>query len=375
MVNNNKKITVAITGGGTGGHIYPAVAVAQALKTDNDIEKVYYVGCPDNMEKEIAIKEELEFIPVSISGMPRKLGFNIIKWFLKLNKAVGDAIIQLKKIKPDVILGTGGYVSGPVLIAAIILRIPFVIHDPDAHPGIVNRFVSPWAKAVSVAFEEAKNYISSKNIIVNGNPIRFGINSIKKEEALKELNLDNSRKTILVMGGSQGAKTINNAILNAAPVLINDYNFQIVHQTGKKNYNEYIEQLSLKWPEYKENSCYIVSPYFDNMSIPLAAADLAISRAGSLSISELNLSSLPSILIPYPYAAADHQRYNAKALKKAGASAYLEDAECNQNNLIKMILEILNDEEKLKSMKTANNKLARPYATDNLVKIIKCAKF
>jgi len=374
MVTNNKKIIVAVTGGGTGGHIYPAVAVAQALKEDADIEKVYYIGCPHNMEKEIALKHEFEFIPVSISGMPRKLGFGLIKWFLELNKAVGDAVIQLKKIRPDVILGTGGYVSGPVLIAAIILRIPFIIHDPDAYPGIVNRFMAPWAKAVSVAFEEAKNYISSKNIIVNGNPIRSGISNIEKESALKELCLDSSKKIILAIGGSQGARTINNAVLGAAPVLINDYNFQIIHQTGKKNYEEYIEQLSQSWPEYKDNPYYIVRPYFDNMSIPLVVADLAISRAGSLSISELNLSGLPSILVPYPYAAADHQRHNAKALEKAGASAYLEDENCDPNNLIKMILEILNNEEKLKSMKISNEKLAKPYSTDNLVKIIKCVK-
>jgi len=373
MTINNKKLIVAVAGGGTGGHIYPAVAVVQALKTDNDIEKVYYIGCPRNMEKEIALKEKFEFIPVSISGMPRKLGFGLIKWFFELNKAVCDAVIQLKKIKPDVILGTGGYVSGPVLIAAIILRIPFVIHDPDAHPGIVNRLMAPWAKAVSVAFEEARNYINSKNIIVNGNPIRSNINNVEKEMALKELNLSTSKKTLLVMGGSQGAKTINSAMLKAAPVLINDYNLQIIHQTGKKNYDEYIEQLYYNWPEYNENPYYIARPYFDNMSIPLVAADLAISRAGSLSISELNLSGLPSILIPYPFAASDHQRHNAKALTKAGASAYLEDAECNQNNLIKMILEIFNDEEKLESMKIINKKLSKPYATDNLVKIIKNA--
>lgn len=374
MTGSEKKLIAAVTGGGTGGHIYPAVAVAQALKIDNEIEKVYYIGCPKNMEKDIAMNEELEFIPVSISGMPRKLGFGIVKWLLELNKAVGDALIQLKKIKPDVILGTGGYVSGPVLIAAIILKIPFIIHDPDAHPGIVNRFMSPWAKVVSVAFDEAKSYINSKNVIVNGNPIRSSINNIEKGVAIRELNLDINKKTLLVMGGSQGARTINNAMLESVSALINEYNLQIIHQTGKKNYEEYIRQLSEKWPEFKENSNYIVRPYFDNMSVPLAAADLAVSRAGSLSISELNLSGLPSILIPYPYAAADHQKYNAKALVKVGASAYLEDKDCNQHSLTKIIMEILNNDEKLKVMKKINTELAKPYATDNLVTIIKSVK-
>jgi len=374
MANNEKKLIAAVTGGGTGGHIYPAIAVAQALNADSEVEKVYYIGCPKNMEKDIAANEELEFIPVSISGMPRKPGFSIIKWLLELNKAIGDALIQLRKIKPDVILGTGGYVSGPVLIAAIILKIPFVIHDPDAHPGIVNRFMSPWAKTVSVAFEEAKNYINSKNVVVNGNPIRSNISSIEKEAALRELNLDINKKTLLVMGGSQGAKTINNAMMESVSALISEHNLQIIHQTGKKNYEEYMKQLSEKWPEFKENSSYIIKPYFDNMSVPLAAADLAVSRAGSLSISELNLSGLPSILIPYPYAAADHQKYNAKALVKAGASAYLEDKDCNRQSLTKIILEILNNDEKLTAMKKINIALAKPQATGNLTAIIKNIK-
>lgn len=374
MTVDNKKLIVAVTGGGTGGHIYPAIAVAQALKQDADIEKVYYVGCPGNMEKEIAIKEGLEFIPVPTSGMPRKLGIDLIKWYLKLNKSVGTALIRLRRIKPDVILGTGGYVSGPVLIAAIILKIPFVIHDPDAHPGIVNRFMAPWAKTVSLAFEGAKSYINSKNIVINGNPIRSSISNIERETALNDLDLDPNKKTLLVIGGSQGAKTINNAMLDSIKALIVEHNLQVIHQTGKKNYEEYIQQISQKWPEYKENKSYIVAPYFDNMSIPLAAADLAISRAGSLSISELNLSKLPSILVPYPYAAADHQRYNARALVKAGASEYLEDADCNQRNLTELVLQILNNEEKLKSMQLANKQLAKPNSTDNLVKIIKRAK-
>lgn len=371
---NKKKLIIAVTGGGTGGHIYPAIAVAQILKNDKNIEKIYYIGCQDNMERSIAEKEDLDFISIYISGMPRKLGLSLFKWFFILFKAVGDAWIHLKKIKPDAILGTGGYVSAPVLIAAVILKIPYIIHDPDANPGLVNRLMAPWAKAVSLAFKEAQKHINSKNIIINGNPIRLSIKNTDKQTALNSLNLDSSRKTIFVMGGSQGAKTINIAIAQAAKKLIEDHNLQIIHQTGKRNYEEHINYISQIWSNFSDNPYYIVQPYFDDMSIPLGAADLAVSRAGSLSISELNLSELPSILIPYPYAAADHQRFNAKAMQNAEAALYLEDTECTGDSLSKLIIDLINNVDKLNQMKLANKNLARTKAGENLALMIKNLK-
>ncbi|MFH0702471.1 MAG: undecaprenyldiphospho-muramoylpentapeptide beta-N-acetylglucosaminyltransferase [bacterium] len=375
MKPKSEKITLAVTGGGTGGHIYPAVAIIQKLKTDSQIKKIYYIGCPDNMEKDIAAKEEIEFLPVSISGMPRKFKIlEIIKWLIALNKAVKQSITYLIKIKPDIIFGTGGYVSGPVLISAIILKIPFVIHDPDAHPGIVSKFMAPWAKVVSVAFEESKNHLKSKNIVVNGNPIRQNFNKISNfalNDALASLNLDVSKKTIVVIGGSQGAKTLNNAMLKAAPRLIKEYNFQIIHQTGKKNFEEYKAEISKEWADFLDCPAYVVRPYFDEMAVILSASDLAVSRSGSLSISELNLSGLPSILVPYPYAAADHQKFNAKAMEKAGASIYIEDSKCNSESLIKLIVNLFKNPEKLADMQDSNKKLAKPDATNNIVKILK----
>lgn len=369
-----KKLIIAVTGGGTGGHIYPAIAVAQLLKTDENIEKIYYIGCHDNMEKEIAEKEGFDFISIYITGMPRKPGVSLFKWFFMLSKAVGDALIYLKKIKPDVILGTGGYVSAPVLIAAVFLKIPFVIHDPDANPGLVNRLMARWAKVVSLAFEEAKKHINAKNIIINGNPIRTSIKNIDKKTALNKLNLEPERKTILVMGGSQGAKTINRAIAQAAEDLVNNHNIQIIHQTGTRNFNEHLDYISQIWTDFYDSPFYVVRPYFEDMSIPLAAADIAVSRAGSLSISELNLSGLPSILVPYPYAAADHQRFNAKAMLNAEAALYLEDSDCNGKSLSNLIFKLINNVDKLHCMKIANKKLAKTKAGENLALIIKNLK-
>ena len=178
------------------------------------------------------------------------------------------------------------------------------------------------------------------------------------------------KKTLLAMGGSQGAKTINDAMMGAAFKLVNENNIQVIHQTGKKNFDEYIEKLNEIWPDFENSKSYIVRPYFDDMSYPLAASDIAISRAGSLSISELNLSELPSILIPYPYAASDHQRYNAIAMQDHGASIYLDDKKCTSEMVIKLVIETL-ESEKLEKMRKANKTLSKPNATDNIITVIK----
>lgn len=376
MNQSEKKLKILITGGGTGGHIFPAIAVAQKLKQDEDVEKIFYIGCKKNMEKNIAIKANLDFYSINVSGMPRKININAVIKLIEAGFATLKSIYYLLKLKPDVVFGTGGYVTGPVLFAASLLKIPFVIHDPDAHPGIVNRLMASKASAVSTAFEQAKSYLKSDNIILNGNPVRAELLETSKETASAELNFDPKKKTIFVTGGSQGAKTINDALLGALHVLINK-GFQIIHQTGAKNYDEYIKAFDKKYPKIFNNEtvfnphAYTVKPFFDNMAIPLNVADLAISRAGSLSISELNLCGLPSILIPYPYAAADHQRFNAKAMKEAGASIFLEDADCNSEKLTEIIFEFFNNPDTLEKMKNACKSSAKPDATGSIIRILK----
>lgn len=366
-------LSIILTGGGTGGHIYPAIAVAQVLKNDPEVKNLYYIGCAKNPEKEIAKSAGLEFFSLNVSGMPRKPGVKFLLWLFELTGATVKACKYLLKLKPDTVFGTGGYATGPVLMAAWLLRIPYVIHDPDAHPGIVNKFMERGAKTVSLAFEGAKKYIKNPNSEVFGNPMRGSLTQIDKNAALNQLNLSAEKKTILVIGGSQGARSINNTMLDATPVFIRDMGFQVIHQTGKKNFDEYMKNFSSKYPDLANKPAYIVKPYFEDISVPLNAADVAVSRAGSLSISELNLCKLPSVLIPYPYAAADHQRYNARAMENAGAALYLEDADCKAEKLIELVGIILNNPKKLETMQQANCKLAKPDAVFNIIKKIKSA--
>lgn len=361
-----------VTGGGTGGHIYPAMAVAAALREQNDTEQIYYVGNPENLEKSIAENAGYTFLDVNVSGMPRKISIKLIKWTFNLFFSSLKSVYYILKYKPQLVFGTGGYVSAPALFAAVFTHTPFVIHDCDVCPGIVSRIFAPYAKSVSLAFEGASKLVKSKNIFCNGNPVRREFLQINKQEARRQLNIDN-KFTVVVTGGSQGAKQINSAVVKSLKTLFDKYDIQILHQTGKKNFEDVIKELEMEYPEYKDNKNYIVRPYFDDMYIPLLASDAAICRSGSLSLSEICVSGLASILVPYPYAAADHQRKNAKEMEKLGASVYLEDSDCNEENVVRLLGELITNTEKLILLQNNAKKLAKPHATENIIKEIKTA--
>lgn len=371
---DHKKYTYFITGGGTGGHIYPAIAICDELKKDPETKEIYYVGNPNNLEYEITQKLGYKFLGVKVKGMPRKIGgfgiFKLAKWFFDLQLATLKALYYIKKYKPDAILGTGGYVSAPALFAANINGTPFMIHDCDAQPGIVSKYIAPSAKCVSLAFECSKKCLNSQNFHVNGNPIREEFKTLSKEKARTDLGLEN-KTTLCIMGGSQGAKSINEATIEILKTLSSTYNLQIIFQTGKKNYEEVYAKLKTIYPEFKQDKNIILKPYFDNMFTVLIASDIAVSRAGSLSLSELCASGIASILIPYPHAAADHQRKNAQDMVDKRAALYLEDADTTKDTLLIAIEQLLDNREKLKTIQTNAKNLAKLDATKNITSQLK----
>ena len=354
---------IFISGGGTGGHIYPAVAIYEELQKFIEAENIFYIGNPKNLEKAVFSNYPIEFLNVYTEGMPRKLSFKIILWGLKLLYSILLSLFYILKHKPSAIIGTGGYVSAPILISGIMLGVPCFIHDSDAFPGVVSRKLAPFCKCVFLAFEEAKKRIKSTKIIINGNPLRNFETKKKKQEILENLQLNPNKSTILVIGGSQGAKTINNAIWGCAEEIIKEFDCQIIHQTGKTKFQETPENL-------KELNGYLVAPYFDNMPEIYQTADLVISRAGSISISEINNCGLPSILVPYPHAAANHQYFNAKAVEAKGAAILLEDKNCSCETLKKNIKKLLNNRQKLTEMGQKSHFLMKKNASKNLVKEI-----
>lgn len=353
-----------ISGGGTGGHIYPAIAIYEELLKFISKEDIFYVGNPKNLEKRVSAQYHMNFLDVCVSGMPRAFAPKILFWFFQLVVSVFLSMSYIIKYRPSFIVGTGGYVSFPILMAGILLGVPCFIHDSDAYPGVVSRFIAPFAKCVFLAFEDAKKRIKAQKIIVNGNPLRNFDIGLSKNDAISQLGLDPDKKTLFVMGGSQGAKTINRAILALSQELTRNYNLQIIHQTGTKNFDEAQNLL----PGGLDG--YILRAYFDDMSVPYSACDFVIARSGSISLSELNNCGLGAILVPYPHAAANHQFYNAKAMEKQCAAIVLEDKDCSSENLLEMILSVIQNEEKLKQMSENSAKLAKPDATQNLVKIV-----
>ncbi len=355
-----------ITGGGTGGHIYPAVAVADALKDD----EIFYVGNPKNLEFDIVKQKGYKFLGVNVHGMPRVLGFDLIKWMFQLSFAILKCCFYILKYKPDAVFGTGGYVSAPALLAAKILRVPYMMHDCDAQPGLVTRKIAPYAKSVSLAFECAKKYVNNKNCNINGNPIRSEFKTLSKTDARKRLNIED-KLTLCIMGGSQGARTINDAAVDIVKHLSKEYNLQIIFQTGKRNFDNVIEQLLKIYPEYEADKNIIIKPYFDDMVTVLKASDIAVSRSGSLSISEICASSIAAIFVPYPYAAADHQRKNAKFMVEKGAGLYIEDSELTANKLLETITSLIKDSSKLAELQKKSLSLAKFDGTEMIVKQLK----
>ena len=245
-----------------------------------------------------------------------------------------------------------------------------MMHDCDAMPGLVTRRLCKRAKYVSLAFDKAKKYIPNRHTIITGNPIRPEFKTMTREDALNNLNLQN-KLTMTVMGGSQGAKSINNTVVEILKEFAQDKDMQIIFQTGKKNYDEIVEKLKLIYPAWGKNGNLLVKPYFSDMISVLKASDIVVSRAGSLSLSEICASNAAPILVPFPYAAANHQRINAKYLIEMGACIYIEDKELEPNKLRDVINSIIDNPIKMNYLKQNSSYLAKFDATEKIVNCLK----
>ncbi len=357
-----------VTGGGTGGHIYPALAVADNLAAAG--AKVYYVGNKRNMEFELAAKKGYKFLHVSIKGMPRGLNPKFFVWGIKLIKAVIRSIRYIKKYKPDAVFATGGYVSAPMIFACMITGTPYMMHDCDAMPGLVTKKLSKRAKYVSLAFDKAKKYIPNKKAIVTGNPIREEFETMTRAQAASNLGLDSKKLTLCIMGGSQGAKSINNTVIELLKEFSQELNMQVIFQTGKKNYEEVIDRIRQIYPAFEQDRNLIIKPYFMDMISVLKSSDIVISRAGSLSISEICASGAAPILIPFPYAAANHQRINAKYLLEMGACIYIEDKELEPNKIREAIVGLIENPVKMNYLKQNSSHLAKFDAAKHITELL-----
>lgn len=363
---------IILTGGGTGGHIYPALAVAEQLRDQDDVEDILYIGANGHLEEKLAKERGLKFIGLDVSGLPRKLSPKLITWPFQLSGAIMECRKYLRNFKPTVVLGTGGYASAPPLMAAQTIGIPYAIHEPDAHPGLVNRLLGANARLVSCGMEGAVDRLKSKHgkVIVNGNPVgKSFVNLLRKDSACAVLGLNPEMKTLLVTGGSQGARALNEAVIDALPALLEaDPPIQVIHQVGEKNLLECKERLS---PAIQNSKKYFLRDYFDDLSLAYAVTDLAICRSGAMTIAELSVTGCPAIFIPYPYAAADHQMHNARFMAGKGAAVVVPQDTLSGTILQTEVLRLLHDDDALRTMSKSMLACGKPQAASDLAMQLK----
>jgi UDP-N-acetylglucosamine--N-acetylmuramyl-(pentapeptide) pyrophosphoryl-undecaprenol N-acetylglucosamine transferase len=333
-----KQLKVILSGGGTGGHIFPAIAIANELKKIVIDVDILFVGAINKMEMEKVPAAGYKIIGIPIAGFKRKFSISNFKLpFLILQSLIKTYKI-LKDFKPDVVVGTGGYASGPLLKVAMAKGIPALIQEQNSYAGITNKLLSKKASKICVAFEGMDKFFPKEKIVLTGNPIRQDIFSIKEKrnEAFDFFKLDSSKKTVLVIGGSLGAKAINEAIGEKINCFV-DNNVQLVWQTGKIYFDEATKQAN----KYKDKNIQVLD-FISRMDLAYALADVVISRAGAGAISELCIVEKPCILVPLPSAAEDHQTKNAMALVNKQAAILVKDIEAGQL-LVNSVLQLVND--------------------------------
>lgn len=357
---------ILFTGGGTGGHFYPIIAVIEALHTlieENRLAGVEFILMSDSpYDFRLLLMQDVKFKKIQAGKIRRY--FSLLNLF-DIFRTIGGILKAFWSIyfdMPDVIFGKGGYVSFPVLFAACILRIPVMIHESDAVPGRVNRWASSFAKRIAISFPESARYFSSPEVVLTGNPIRRGILGFTPEEAKEFFQLEEGIPTILILGGSQGSKNINDNVVDIAYKLVEFA--QVVHQTGKNNIKEAKDRLSVVLENSPRKSRYHVFAHLDDAALRNASsvANIVISRAGASSIFEIAAWGIPSIIIPLSGSAQEHQRENAYSYARSGAAEVIEEINLSPNLLLAEIQRLLKDEETLKKMKEAAKKFAQPKA-------------
>ena len=338
-----KNIKVILSGGGTGGHIFPAVAIANAIKEKAPFADILFVGAKGRMEMEKVPAAGYPIKGLWISGLQRRLTIDNVLFPVKVVSSLFKALKIIKSFKPDVVVGTGGYASGATLRVASWLGIPTLIQEQNSFPGITNKMLASKADLICVAYEGMGKFFPAGKIRLTGNPVRNDIefNICSKAEALKHFNLGSDKPTLLVVGGSLGARTINHSI-HAGLRILADFNIQLIWQTGK----HYGIQAAKAVTEYKLNGI-ITMPFIKEMDMAYSAADIVVSRAGAIAISELCLTGKPSILVPSPNVAEDHQTKNALALSMRKAAILVKDSEAAAS-LISIITKLVTDPEEQK---------------------------
>lgn len=363
---------VLFAGGGTAGHINPAIAIANYICGCEEVSRIKFVGTKEGLETGLVPKSGYPLELIRVHGFDRSLTPKNIKNLLELPCAVHAAKKIIKEFQPDVVVGTGGYVSGPVLYAAAKCKIPTLIHESNAFPGVTTRILSKYVDTVAVGIPEAQQYIpQAKKLVVTGNPVRPSILSMPRDRARHLMKLDD-RPLVVVFGGSLGARDFNKAVVDWITREAKQKRYSILMGTGK--YHQYDDVMA----RFKKNHVNIedidgitIQEYIYDMDVALAAADLVISRAGASTLSELTALGKPAVLVPSPYVTGNHQEHNARAVENNGGAKVILEKELTADILEDAVAQILGKREKLIKMQEASRKMGIPDATKRIYQEIK----
>lgn len=357
---------VIISAGGTGGHIYPAVAIIEELKRRDESIEVLYIGSKKGMESELIPSLGIDYKSIEVMGLPRKINAKLFKSIFVLFKGLRQAKKIIKEFKPDVVIGTGGFVTGPVLYKAHKLGIYTVFHEQNSYPGITNRILSKYVDGMGVTFEESKKFFkNNEKCVVTGNPIRNRFKNLDRKKSFEYFGFDENSKVVFSFGGSNGSEDLNASMLGVIKKLNGNDKISLIHVTGKLHYDSFMESLK----DVKLEKNIKILPYLTEMDMAYGASDLVITSSGAITLAEISMIKLASILVPKSYVTENHQEFNARAYEKAGASSIILEKDLNSDLLYDNIIGIIFDDKKLNEMKENSASLSTPNAVEDLVSI------
>lgn len=355
-----------VSGGGTGGHIYPALSIIKEVKKHHPDGEVLYIGTKKGLESKLVPREGIDFETIEISGFKRAISLNNVKTVIRFLQGVQRAKKMMKQFKPDVVVGTGGYVCGPVVYAAAKLNIPTVIHEQNSVPGLTNKFLSRYVTKVAISFQEAEKYFPKEKTILLGNPRAQDVVQMDGKLGRESVGLKSGKRAVLIVGGSQGARPINEAFLEVLP-MVHKYDYQFLYVTGDIHYNSVIAEVKKRG----NPDNVLVKPFIHNMPQVLAGIDLIVARAGATTLAEITALGLPSILIPSPYVTNNHQEKNARALSDHGAAILMLEKDLSGEKLLQHINHIFTENGRWQKMHEASKAIGMPNAATDFYQLLK----
>ncbi|MBW7455294.1 undecaprenyldiphospho-muramoylpentapeptide beta-N-acetylglucosaminyltransferase [Paenibacillus sepulcri] len=361
---------IVLTGGGTGGHIYPALAIGRQVKEEAPDSSILYIGSPKGLESRIVPAQGIAFEPVEITGFRRKLSLDNVKTIMRFLRGVRRSKQLLREFKPDVVVGTGGYVCGPVVYAAAKLGIPTLIHEQNAVSGLTNQFLTRYADCVAVSFKDSlSQFKRSKHAVYTGNPCATHVVRASRDNGFKSLGLPAGSQIVLMVGGSRGAKAMNDAMVDMAGMVMRMPKVHFVFVTGESYYESTMKRM--KDAQQGQPANLHVRPYLHNMPEVLAASKLIVSRSGASSLAEITALGVPSILIPSPNVTNNHQEANARSLADAGAAEMILERDLSGSKLFERVTRLIGAEELLTKMGLAALTLGMPQSASLIGQEIK----